>query len=245
MIGLRGLSRNFGPTRVLRSIDLVIETGSFVALLGPSGSGKTTLLRLLAGLEYPDAGGIDIDGQRADGLRPGERSIGFVFQSYALFNHMTVFENIAFGLRVRPRASRGSRAEIRAAVERLLSLVHLEGLGPRLPAQLSGGQRQRVALARALAVEPRILLLDEPFGALDRQVREELRAWLRQLHDQLHTTTVFVSHDQEEALALADRVIVLRGGEIVADATPADFRGALAHRLPLHHSGSVTALQHG
>jgi sulfate/thiosulfate transport system ATP-binding protein len=224
MIRFHDITKNFGATGVLRSIDLTIARGSFVALLGASGSGKTTLLRLLAGLEHPDSGSIEIDGQPVDSLRPGERSMGFVFQNYALFGHMTVFENIAFGLRVRPRARRGSQAEIHTAVERLLSLVKLEGLGARLPAQLSGGQRQRVALARALAVEPRILLLDEPFGALDRQVRDELRIWLRQVHDALGMTTVFVSHDQEEALALADRVVILRNGEIIADATPEMLR---------------------
>ena len=224
MIRFHDITKNFGATGVLRSIDLTIARGSFVALLGASGSGKTTLLRLLAGLEHPDSGSIEIDGQSVDSLRPGERSMGFVFQNYALFGHMTVFENIAFGLRVRPRSRRGSNAEIHAAVGRLLSLVKLEGLGVRLPAQLSGGQRQRVALARALAVEPRILLLDEPFGALDRQVRDELRIWLRQVHDALGMTTVFVSHDQEEALALADRVVILRNGEIIADATPDALR---------------------
>jgi sulfate transport system ATP-binding protein len=224
MIRIAGLTKGFGPTRVLDGIDLDIEPGSFVALLGPSGSGKTTLLRLLAGLERADAGHIEIGGLAATNLPPGQRRIGFVFQSYALFGHMTVFENIAFGLRVRPRRQRPNQAEIRDRVEGLLALVRLEGLGARLPAQLSGGQRQRVALARALAIEPRILLLDEPFGALDRQVRDELRAWLRRLHVELGITTVFVSHDQEEALSLADRVIVLHQGQVAADAPASRLR---------------------
>ncbi|MBV8615792.1 MAG: ATP-binding cassette domain-containing protein [Acetobacteraceae bacterium] len=220
MIRFVGVAKSFGATRVLDRLDLHITPGSFVGLLGSSGSGKTTILRLIAGLELVTDGSIEIGGRPADRLRPGERRVGFVFQNYALFKHMTVFENVAFGLRVRPRRARSSEAGIRAAVERLLALVRLEGLGPRLPAQLSGGQRQRVALARALAVEPRILLLDEPFGALDQQVREELRGHLRRLHDSLGTTTVFVSHDQEEALALADRVIVLNRGRIAADLVP-------------------------
>ena len=224
MIRIAGLTKGFGPTRVLDGIDLDIEPGSFVALLGPSGSGKTTLLRLLAGLERADAGHIEIGGLAATNLPPGQRRIGFVFQSYALFGHMTVFENIAFGLRVRPRRQRPNQAEIRDRVEGLLALVRLEGLGARLPAQLSGGQRQRVALARALAIEPRILLLDEPFGALDRQVRDELRAWLRRLHVELGITTVFVSHDQEEALSLADRVSVLHQGQVAADAPASRLR---------------------
>jgi sulfate transport system ATP-binding protein len=217
MIRIVGLTKSFGATPVLQGLDLDVEAGRFVALIGPSGSGKSSLLRLLAGLEYPDAGSIAIDGRSALDLKPGERSIGFVFQNYALFGHMTVFENIAFGLRVRPRAQRGSRAEIRAAVERLLAMTRLVGLGHRLPAQLSGGQRQRVALARALAIQPRILLLDEPFGALDQEVRVRLGGELRRLHDELGTTTLFVTHDQHEAAALADRVVSLRAGRIEAD----------------------------
>jgi len=217
LIGLHGISKSFGATPVLDGIELTIEPGSFVALLGPSGSGKTTLLRLIAGLEKEDAGTLEIDGKPANNLKPADRQVGFVFQNYALFSHMTVFENIAFGLRVRPRALRGSRAQIRGAVENLLALVHLEGLGARLPSQLSGGQRQRVALARTLAVEPRILLLDEPFGALDSDVREELRTWLRRTHRELAMTTVFVTHDEDEAYALADRVVRLHAGRIAAD----------------------------
>jgi sulfate transport system ATP-binding protein len=217
MIRIVGLTKSFGATQVLQGLDLDVEAGRFVALIGPSGSGKSSLLRLLAGLEYPDAGSIFIDGRSVLEQQPGERRIGFVFQNYALFGHMTVFENIAFGLRVRPRAQRGSRAEIRAAVERLLTMTRLVGLGHRLPAQLSGGQRQRVALARALAIQPRILLLDEPFGALDQEVRVRLGGELRRLHDELGTTTLFVTHDQGEAAALADRVVALRAGRIEAD----------------------------
>jgi sulfate/thiosulfate transport system ATP-binding protein len=238
VIQLTGVSKSFGATRVLDRLDLTIAPGSFVGLLGPSGSGKTTILRLIAGLEQATEGEIEIAGRAAADLKPGERGVGFVFQSYALFKHMTVFENVAFGLRVRPRRERGSEAEIRATVERLLALVRLEGLGPRLPAQLSGGQRQRVALARALAVEPRILLLDEPFGALDKDVREELRDHLRRLHDALGMTTVFVSHDQEEALALADRVVVLQNGRITADAITTD---AITGELHLDRTGAAQA----
>lgn len=216
MIRLEGVVKRFAQTRVLDGIDLDIAAGGFTALLGPSGSGKTTLLRMMAGLDQPDEGRLLIDGHDATGLRPGERNVGFVFQNYALFGHMTVFENIAFGLRVKPRAVRPREAIIRETVERQLSLVQLQGLGPRLPSQLSGGQRQRVALARALAVEPRILLLDEPFGALDRAVREELREQLRRLHAELKLTTVFVSHDEEEAHSLADRVVTLAFGKIVS-----------------------------
>ena len=214
MIEMRGITKSFGAGRILDGIDLNIDKGSFVALLGPSGSGKTTLLRMMAGLDAPDAGTLSIDGRDTAGLRPGERRAGFVFQGYALFTHMTVFENVAFGLRVKKRGERPDEAGIREKVEALLAMVQLEGLGPRLPSQLSGGQQQRVALARALAVEPAILLLDEPFGALDHDIRQSLRDQLRALHDRLGLTTVFVSHDQDEAHALADRVIVLDRGRI-------------------------------
>ncbi len=216
MIALRGVNKRFGATSVLQDVDLTVDRGSFVALLGASGSGKTTLLRIVAGLEQPDAGQLEIGGKGALDLPAGKRGIGFVFQSYALFAHMTVAENVGFGLRV--RHPRPARAEIRAEVERLLHMVQLSGLQARLPSQLSGGQRQRVALARALAIRPRILLLDEPFGALDRTTREALRAELKRLHRELHVTTLFVTHDQEEARALADRVVVLERGRIVADA---------------------------
>jgi sulfate transport system ATP-binding protein len=224
MIRINDITKGFGATAVLDRIDLRIEAGSFVALLGPSGSGKTTLLRILAGLERADGGQIEIDGSVATHLPPGQRRIGFVFQSYALFAHLSVFENIAFGLRVRPRRERPSEADIRKRVEHLLNLVRLSGLGARLPSQLSGGQRQRVALARALAIEPRILLLDEPFGALDRQVRDELRVWLKRLHAELGITTVFVSHDHEEALSLAERVIILHRGQVATDASSDELR---------------------
>jgi sulfate transport system ATP-binding protein len=215
MIRLRGVSKRIGASTILQDIDPDIEAGSFVALLGPSGSGKTTLLRVIAGLDQPDRGTLELDGRPAIDLPPGKRGLGFVFQSYGLFEHMTVAGNIAFGLQVhRPRPP---RAAIDDVVQRMLTLVHLEGLGPRLPAQLSGGQRQRVALARTLAVEPRILLLDEPFGALDRQVREELRGALRRIHDTLGMTTLFVTHDQEEAAALADRAVLLERGRVVGE----------------------------
>ncbi len=214
MIEMRGIVRMFGAGRVLDGIDLDIERGSFVALLGASGSGKTTLLRIIAGLDSPDAGSLVIDGRNAASMRPGARKAGFVFQGYALFAHMSVFENVAFGLRVKPRAERPHEAQIREKVEALLAMMQLDGLGPRLPGQLSGGQQQRVALARALVVEPAILLLDEPFGALDQDVRQSLRDALRQVHERLGLTTVFVSHDQDEARALADRVVVLEGGRI-------------------------------
>jgi sulfate transport system ATP-binding protein len=219
-IALHEVTKRFGAFTALDRIDLDIPSGELVALLGPSGSGKTTFLRIIAGLEWPDQGEVRFDGEDALLRSVGERDVGFVFQQYALFRHMTVFENVAFGLRARPRRRRPREAEIRARVERLLDLVQLGPLGDRLPAQLSGGQRQRVALARALAIEPRILLLDEPFGALDAKVRKELRRWLRQLHDEIHVTSVFVTHDQEEALELADRVVVLDKGRVQQIGTP-------------------------
>ena len=205
-------------------MSLRAEPGEFLALLGPSGSGKTTLLRAIAGLETPDEGSVHLDGEDFLALSPRERRVGMVFQHYALFRHMNVAKNIAFGLRVRPAAERPKRAEIDARVEKLLSLVQLDGLGKRYPAQLSGGQQQRVALARALAIEPRVLLLDEPFGALDAKVRKDLRHWLRALHERLGLTTVFVTHDQDEALELADLVAVMNQGRIEQIATPAELR---------------------
>jgi sulfate transport system ATP-binding protein len=219
-IALHDVSKRFGAFLALDRVDLDIVSGELVALLGPSGSGKTTLLRIIAGLEWPDEGQVRFDGEDALSRSVGERNVGFVFQNYALFRHMTVFENVAFGLRARPRRRRPAEAEIRARVDRLLELVQLEPHGKRYPAQLSGGQRQRIALARALAIDPRILLLDEPFGALDAKVRKELRRWLRQLHDEIHITSVFVTHDQEEALELADRVVVLNKGRIRQVGTP-------------------------
>jgi sulfate transport system ATP-binding protein len=221
MIEISGLTKRFGDTTVLDHLDLTVPGGSLLALLGPSGSGKSTVLRIIAGLEAPYAGTLRLDGQDAAGVTPGARRIGFVFQGYALFAHMTAAENIAFGLQVMRRPQRPTRVEIAAEVQRLLALVRLDGLGNRLPAQLSGGQCQRVALARALAIRPRILLLDEPFGALDREVRDELRGELRRVHDELGITTVLVTHDHEDAAVLADRVVTLNRGRVVDDAGPA------------------------
>src|SRR5271156_3795383 len=222
-IEVRNLRKTFGAFVALDNIDLEMPTGELVALLGPSGSGKTTLLRIIAGLEMPDAGEVRFDQEEATNRSASERKVGFVFQHYALFRHMTVFENIAFGLRVRPRKLRPPENEIRARVEELLKLVQLEWLGKRYPSQLSGGQRQRVALARALAIEPRMLLLDEPFGALDAKVRKELRADLRRIHDHAGVTTVFVTHDQEEALEVADRVAILKDGELIQLGKPQEL----------------------
>lgn len=214
------ITKRFGQFAALNNVDLEIPSGELVALLGPSGSGKTTLLRIIAGLEFPDAGTVHFDGHDISDRSAQERRVGFVFQHYALFRHMTVFENIAFGLRVRPREFRPSSIQIRTKVHDLLKLIQLENLADRYPSQLSGGQRQRVALARALAVEPSVLLLDEPFGALDAKVRMELRRWLRQLHDEIHITSVFVTHDQEEALEVADRVVVMNEGRIEQVGSP-------------------------
>jgi sulfate transport system ATP-binding protein len=214
------VSKRYGHFAALNDVSVSVAEGELLALLGPSGSGKTTLLRIIAGLERADNGRVLFDGYDVAERDPGDRNVGFVFQHYALFRHMTVFENVAFGLRVRPRASRPPEAEIRRKVTDLLALVQLDYLGERYPSQLSGGQRQRVALARALAVEPRVLLLDEPFGALDAKVRQELRRWLRRLHAEIHLTSVFVTHDQEEALELANRVVVMNEGRIEQDGTP-------------------------
>ena len=219
-IEARNISKTYGQHVALRDVSLTVNSGELLALLGPSGSGKTTLLRVIAGLEAPDSGTVHFDGADATERSATDRRVGFVFQHYALFRHMSVFENVAFGLRVRPRSHRPSEGEIRHKVNELLKLVQLDYLGDRFPSQLSGGQRQRVALARALAVEPRVLLLDEPFGALDAKVRQELRRWLRRLHSQIHVTSVFVTHDQEEALELADRVVVMNEGRIEQDGTP-------------------------
>ena len=213
-IELRNITKDFGSFTALHHVDLEIPTGELVALLGPSGSGKTTLLRIIAGLEVADTGTVGFDGDDITDRSARERRVGSVFQHYALFRHMTVFENIAFGLQVRPARLRPPKETIRAKVHELLKLIQLEGLAQRYPSQLSGGQRQRVALARALAVEPSVLLLDEPFGALDAKVRVELRRWLRQLHDEFQITSVFVTHDQEEALEVADRVVVMNQGRI-------------------------------
>lgn len=227
-IDVEDVRQNFGSFAALNGVSLGVEPGELLALLGPSGSGKTTLLRAIAGLATPDQGRILFQGRNADELTLAERRVGFVFQQYALFRHMTVFDNIAFGLRVRPRAARPSTREIASRVERLLALVQLDGLGGRFPQQLSGGQRQRVALARALAIEPQVLLLDEPFGALDAKVRKELRQWLRGLHLETGLTTVFVTHDQEEAMELADRVVIMREGVIEQIGTPAEINAAPA-----------------
>jgi sulfate/thiosulfate transport system ATP-binding protein len=218
------LAKEFGTERALHSMSLAIPSGALVALLGPSGSGKTTLLRILGGLEFPTSGRVLFDRKDATGLSVQERRAGFVFQHYALFRHMTVFENIAYGLRARKRRERPSEAEIGRRVNRLLDLIQLPGIGGRYPNQLSGGQRQRVALARALAIEPRMLLLDEPFGALDAKVRKELRQGLRRIHDETGLTTIFVTHDQEEAMELADQVVVMSMGRIEQMGRPADIR---------------------
>lgn len=219
-IEIRNIKKNFGQFSALNDVSLDVPSGELVALLGPSGCGKTTLLRIIAGLETPDSGNILFHGNDATDRQVQEREVGFVFQHYALFRHMTVFENVAFGLRVRPKHTRPSDAEIKRRVHELLELVQLDWLADRYPPQLSGGQRQRIALARALAVEPKVLLLDEPFGALDAKVRKELRRWLRRLHDELHITSIFVTHDQEEALEVADRVVVINKGQIEQIGTP-------------------------
>ncbi len=219
-IDIQSIRKKFGTFEALARVDLKIGSGELVALLGPSGSGKTTLLRIIAGLELADEGQILFRGDDISKHNVKDRGVGFVFQHYALFRHMTVYENIAFGLKVRPRAVRPSKAAMDKKVAELLSLIRLEGIAARYPSQLSGGQRQRVALARALAIEPRMLLLDEPFGALDAKVRRELRQWIRDLHDKLNMTSIFVTHDQEEALEIADRVVVMNAGRIEQIGTP-------------------------
>src|SRR5918993_544569 len=219
-IEVRQVSKRFGDFVALKDVSFSVPPGELVALLGPSGGGKTTMLRIIAGLETPDEGAVLLEGEDATERSARDRGVGFVFQHYALFRHMSVFENVAFGLRVRPRATRPSQQDIDRRVHDLLNLVQLGFLADRLPSQLSGGQRQRVALARALAVEPKVLLLDEPFGALDANVRRDLRQWLRRLHDEIHLTSVFVTHDQEEALELADRVAIMDHGRIEQEGSP-------------------------
>jgi sulfate transport system ATP-binding protein len=219
-IEIRNINKHFGSFRALNDVSLDIASGELVALLGPSGCGKTTLLRIIAGLETADQGSILFSGEDTTDVHVRERQVGFVFQHYALFRHMTVFENVAFGLRVKPRGQRPSDADIKKKVHELLGLVQLDWLADRFPSQLSGGQRQRIALARALAVEPKVLLLDEPFGALDAKVRKELRRWLRRLHDDLHVTSIFVTHDQEEALEVADRVVLMNQGKVEQIGSP-------------------------
>lgn len=227
-VTIKNLKKAFSAFPALQGVSLDVAEGELVALLGPSGSGKTTLLRSVAGLEFPDSGSVFFGDTDAAQLTLRERRIGFVFQHYALFRHMTVMDNIAFGLRARPRKTRPSETQIKARVLELLSLVQLDGLEARYPSQLSGGQRQRVALARALAIDPRVLLLDEPFGALDAKVRKDLRRWLRQLHDKTRHTTLFVTHDQEEAFELADRIAILNNGHIEQIGTPAEILRAPA-----------------
>jgi sulfate transport system ATP-binding protein len=238
-IEVRGLTKTFGSFVALKDVSLNVASGELYALLGPSGSGKTTLLRIIAGLETADAGSVILEGEDATERNPRERRVGFVFQHYALFRHMSVFENVAFGLRVRPRSRRPDEPEIRRRVKQLLELVQLDFMADRRPSELSGGQRQRVALARALAVEPKVLLLDEPFGALDARVRQELRRWLRRLHDDIHLTSVFVTHDQEEALELADRVAVMNHGVIEQDGTPDDVVERPASPFVISFLGTV------
>ena len=243
-ISVRGLNKAFGRTVVCDDLNLEIPDGELVALLGPSGSGKTTLLRIIAGLEVPDSGSVLFEGQDTTHTDVRERNVGFVFQHYALFGHLTIFENVAFGLRVRPKATRPSEAKIREKVMDLLKLVQLDWIADRYPHQLSGGQRQRIALARALAVEPKVLLLDEPFGALDAKVRKDLRRWLRRLHDEMHVTSVFVTHDQEEAMEVADRVVVMNHGRIEQQGTPDEVYDHPASPFVLQFLGDVN-LFHG
>ena len=243
-IEVRQLNKRFGKTVVCDNVSIDIPSGELVALLGPSGSGKTTLLRIIAGLEVPDSGSVLFHGEDATRTDVRERQVGFVFQHYALFGHMTIFENVAFGLRVRPKSTRPSYKEIRAKVMELLKLVQLDWIADRFPHQLSGGQRQRIALARALAVEPKVLLLDEPFGALDAKVRKELRRWLRRLHDEVHVTSVFVTHDQEEAMEVADRIVVMNQGKVEQDGPPDEVYDHPASPFVLQFLGDVN-LFHG
>jgi sulfate/thiosulfate transport system ATP-binding protein len=241
-IEIKNITKRFGAFTALDNVNLDFPSGDLVALLGPSGCGKTTLLRTIAGLEMPDSGEVLFDGENATQRHVRERQVGLVFQHYALFRHMTVFENVAFGLRVRPRAQRPPDGEIRERVHELLKLVQLDGLAARHPTQLSGGQRQRVALARALAVQPKLLLLDEPFGALDAKVRRELRRWLRHLHDEIHITSIFVTHDQEEALEVADHIAVLNGGKLEQVGSPDDVYQRPANAFVYSFLGSAVRL---
>jgi sulfate transport system ATP-binding protein len=239
-MGIRaeGITKRFGDFVALEDVAVDVATGGLTALLGPSGGGKSTLLRIIAGLEYPDAGSVWIEGNEATWLPPQKRSVGFVFQHYAAFRHMSVFKNVAFGLEIRRRP----KAEIRRRVTELLELVHLENFADRLPSQLSGGQRQRMALARALAVQPEVLLLDEPFGALDAKVRKELRDWLRRLHDEVHVTTIFVTHDQEEALEVSDEIVVINDGRIEQVGSPTELYDNPANEFVMGFLGPVTRL---
>jgi sulfate/thiosulfate transport system ATP-binding protein len=237
-IAVRGVTKRFGSFIALENVSVSIASGALTAVLGPSGSGKSTLLRVIAGLEDPDQGEVSISGEDATGMPPQKRGVGFVFQHYAAFKHMTVRDNVAFGLTVRKRP----KSEIRKRVDELLRLVQLEGLAERYPSQLSGGQRQRMGLARALAVEPRVLLLDEPFGALDARVRKELRAWLRRLHEEVPVTTVLVTHDQEEAMEVADRIVVLNHGRVEQDGPPRDLYEHPASEFVMNFIGPVNRL---
>jgi sulfate transport system ATP-binding protein len=237
-IDVRGISKRFGDFVALEDVDLAVNSGALTALLGPSGGGKSTLLRIIAGLEKPDAGSVEIDGRDATRLAPRHRDVGFVFQHYAAFTHLSVYRNVAFGLEIRKRP----KDEVRRRVHELLELVHLEQFADRLPNELSGGQRQRMALARALAVEPKVLLLDEPFGALDAKVRKELRDWLRRLHDEVHVTTVFVTHDQEEALEVSDEIVVINQGRIEQVGSPEDLYDKPGNQFVMSFLGPVTTL---
>jgi len=243
-IEVQHIRKQFGQFTALDDVSLKFPDGQLTALLGPSGCGKTTLLRVIAGLEHPDTGAVLLDGEDASHRHVRERQVGFVFQHYALFKHMTVFENVAFGLRVKPRKERPSEQQIRDKVKQLLELVQLDWIADRYPPQLSGGQRQRIALARALAVEPRVLLLDEPFGALDAKVRKELRRWLRRLHDELHVTSIFVTHDQEEALEVADQVVLMNKGRIEQLGSPSEVYNQPASPFVYGFLGNVN-LFHG
>jgi sulfate/thiosulfate transport system ATP-binding protein len=238
MIEARGIVKRFGDFTALDGVSVEVPTGSLTALLGPSGSGKSTLLRVIAGLEHPDEGQVVLEGEDVTRVAPQERGVGFVFQHYAAFKHMTVWENVAFGLKIRRRP----RTEVKQRVTELLELVQLARLGDRYPAQLSGGQRQRMGLARALAVDPKVLLLDEPFGALDARVRKELRTWLRRLHDETHTTTVIVTHDQEEAMEVADRVVVMNAGAVEQTAAPRELYDNPANEFVMSFVGPVNRL---
>lgn len=239
------VNKHFGSFQALKDINLNIQSGELVALLGPSGCGKTTLLRIIAGLEAPDTGRIQFHGEDVSGREVRDRNVGFVFQHYALFRHMSVFDNVAFGLRMKPKSERPSEKVIADKVHELLSLVQLDWLADRYPEQLSGGQRQRIALARALAVEPKVLLLDEPFGALDAKVRKELRRWLARLHDEVHLTSVFVTHDQEEAMEVADRIVVMNKGVVEQIGSPAEVYEHPASDFVYHFLGDSNRLFHG
>lgn len=244
-IEVKGVNKQFGQFKALNEINLNIQSGELVALLGPSGCGKTTLLRIIAGLETPDSGTIGFHGEDVSDHDVRDRNVGFVFQHYALFRHMTVFDNVAFGLRMKPKRERPSEEVIQQKVHELLNLVQLDWLGDRYPEQLSGGQRQRIALARALAVEPKVLLLDEPFGALDAKVRKELRRWLARLHEEVHLTSVFVTHDQEEAMEVADRIVVMNKGVIEQIGTPAEVYENPASDFVYHFLGDANRLYVG